>query len=540
MEAAELVAASTARRRRVALRIIHNERKWIQTRGIRMQKIHEQSAIVSRFDEEETQLAIREFITRAGDSLTSERLAQVISQYWATGRLVLTNVLIDNEDESAVLPGVNIESGVFQPSQDVVQTVLTSRTASRWLNKMGYKYKQCKKGMYKDGHDRADVVSYRQEEFLPALNSLTPFIVQWQLDSTGKPVIVFPESLPEGQRPIILVTHDESTFDSNDGRGYVWMKDGEPPTRKKNRGKGIIVSHFVTPGGHLRAPETLPVDSMPVFGLSPEQDLRYSPYTATMKIEYGGDNWWDGEDLIEQVIKVVIPIFELAYPGCQALFLFDNATSHSAFATDALQAKKMSLRPGGAQSKLRSGINPVTGLVQRMVDEQGEPKRLKCVLEERGLWRRGLRLQCRKLGTDKLLKTCLLGGKCCARGIIADQLDFRNQKCHLQEEVEALNHQVMFYPKFHCELNFIEYVWGVTKRYTRNNCGFDIKSLRRLIPLALDSVTHQLIWKFAQKTERIMNSYRLGINYGTPEFQAVMKHKYKSHRRVSDIAIDLD
>jgi hypothetical protein len=32
----------------------------------------------------------------------------------------------------------------------------------------------------------------------------------------------------------------------------------------------------------------------------------------------------------------------------------------------------------------------------------------------------------------------------------------------------------IFYPTFHCELNFIEYYWGVAKPYTGKNCGYNI------------------------------------------------------------------
>jgi hypothetical protein len=33
---------------------------------------------------------------------------------------------------------------------------------------------------------------------------------------------------------------------------------------------------------------------------------------------------------------------------------------------------------------------------------------------------------------------------------------FLKSKGWLQEEVEVAGHHVLFYPKFHCELNFIE------------------------------------------------------------------------------------
>ena len=45
----------------------------------------------------------------------------------------------------------------------------------------------------------------------------------------------------------------------------------------------------------------------------------------------------------------------------------------------------------------------------------------------------------------------------CARNLMASQRDFQPQKGWLQETLEASNQEVMFYPKFHCELNFIEH-----------------------------------------------------------------------------------
>ena len=47
------------------------------------------------------------------------------------------------------------------------------------------------------------------------------------------------------------------------------------------------------------------------------------------------------EKLLNQIIEKAIPIFEVTHPGCIALFAFDNATSHAAFADDALVASKV-------------------------------------------------------------------------------------------------------------------------------------------------------------------------------------------------------
>jgi len=69
---------------------------------------------------------------------------------------------------------------------------------------------------------------------------------------------------------------------------------------------------------------------------------------------------------------------------------------------------------------------------------------------------------------------------CCARHILASQVDFKNQKPLLQEIIEAKGHKVVFYPKFHCELNYIEMYWGAAKRYVRQHCDYTWKGLKEI------------------------------------------------------------
>ena len=65
-------------------------------------------------------------------------------------------------------------------------------------------------------------------------------------------------------------------------------------------------------------------------------------------------------------------------------------------------------------------------------------KGLKQVLKERGLWpNEGLKLEE-------------------AWRVLSQQSDFLAQKERLKKIIIAAGHQVIFYPKFHCELNFIE------------------------------------------------------------------------------------
>ncbi|RPA92227.1 hypothetical protein L873DRAFT_1847855 [Choiromyces venosus 120613-1] len=242
---------------------------------------------------------------------------------------------------------------------------------------MGYKLQDVRKGVYKDGHEWADVVEYRQEHFLPALKALENRMVRWELIDTNEGEelrMVLPTNLPLGVKPIVLVVHDESTFNANDGWSKIWIKDDHIPLKKKSRGKGIMVSDFLTPRGQLRVPEGEHLNPDPEYGTQDGGPKRLDPHLASCSIEYGGDTWWDGDQLVDQVMKLAIPIFEVAFPGCQALFLFDNATSHSTYTKDALRASAMNLRLGGGQAQLRPGINSLTREIQLMVMPDGSPK----------------------------------------------------------------------------------------------------------------------------------------------------------------------
>ena len=65
------------------------------------------------------------------------------------------------------------------------------------------------------------------------------------------------------------------------------------------------------------------------------------------------EGYWTGEHLLDQIVMKALPIAESLYPGYELLFMFDNATSHSIYAKDALQVAHMNKGPGGQQPFLR-------------------------------------------------------------------------------------------------------------------------------------------------------------------------------------------
>lgn len=140
---------------------------------------------------------------------------------------------------------------------------------------------------------------------------------------------------------------------------------------------------------------------------------------------------WDGNNLLRQITEKALPIAEALYPGYEFLWLFDNATSHSVYADDALRVTDMNKGPGGqGNSIMRSGwyyegderitqemtfiqSNPSTGTSQRIA------KGIQRVLEERKLWPcgGGLLLKCPPPRCNDCLalkdcKACIKGTRC--------------------------------------------------------------------------------------------------------------------------------
>ena len=57
---------------------------------------------------------------------------------------------------------------------------------------------------------------------------------------------------------MVVITPDESTFNTNVGKRRIWIEEGKNPLRPQAWGKEIMVSGFLTPGGILRVLDHIP------------------------------------------------------------------------------------------------------------------------------------------------------------------------------------------------------------------------------------------------------------------------------------------
>jgi hypothetical protein len=80
---------------------------------------------------------------------------------------------------------------------------LSERMARRWLLTLGWRRMRVKKGVYMDGHERPDVIKYRNNVFLPLMASFERHMAQWKPEGPGLMRIEL--DLGPGEKRIIAV-----------------------------------------------------------------------------------------------------------------------------------------------------------------------------------------------------------------------------------------------------------------------------------------------------------------------------------------------
>jgi len=74
----------------------------------------------------------------------------------------------------------------------------------------------------------------------------------------------------------------------------------------------------------------------------------------------------------------------------------------------------------------------------------------------------------------------------------------------LETVILQAGHEVIFCPKFHCELNYIEYHWVALKRHTRERCKY---SFSETVLDAMNSVDIKQIRRSADRSKRWSTEY---------------------------------
>lgn len=172
-------------------------------------------------------------------------------------------------------------------------------------------------------------------------------------------------------------------------------------------------------------------------------------------------------------------------------------------------------------------------------------KGIRRILEERGLPVNKMRGKCDKLKCP--IKKDYTEPFCCMMQMLNHQRDFMAATKTMV--VQVIEHhpeiEVIYYPKFHAELNFIEMHWGGAKC---NTGKYRMEGFRETIIKALDSVTIDTIRGYAGTAFRYMQQHREGLTSTGAEYLAMKNYtsqrwarereKEKNSRTAEDKASD--
>ncbi|KAF7303355.1 hypothetical protein MIND_00563300 [Mycena indigotica] len=268
-----------------------------------------------------------------------------------------------------------------------VKRDISVRTAQNWMHKMGYRWRKEPKGMYSDGHERADVVDYRQNVFLPKWREIEARSRWWTPDATFDTVDFECRqrlflSKEVDVRPNTTWRQDESTFYANDRRTLRWVHESETATLKaKGEGASDMIGDFVSPEyGWLR--------SKKLNAAGESEDAR-----VLLKPGKNREGYQTTTTILAQVTRAM-DILDRDYAHDRHTFAYDNATIHTARAPDALSAIDMTLGPSQNFNKVKGpdGVARCVrmrdarfkdGTPQSLYNADGVFKGLKSLIQER-------------------------------------------------------------------------------------------------------------------------------------------------------------
>jgi hypothetical protein len=261
----------------------------------------------------------------------------------------------------------------------------------------------------------------------------------------------------------------------------------------------------------------------------------------------------------------VIDVLAVTHPDFYPVFFFDQSSCHAAMG-DAPSATKMNLGIGGVRKGEELKMKPTilledtpllpAGTLQHLVfqkgcdhpldtkrkmkpeEYEGKVKGARQILKERGLWKDKMT----KKGKPGKPETSWLR-------VLQQQKDFLLAKSMLAEAVEERGGDCILLPKYHCECNPIEYLWGHAKRQVRSHCDFKLESLRTNLALALQTVekaddernpgrgglgvprsTVQLFWRKAHSYHEVYNTTNATAHTAGQE-RELLRKKRQSHQK---------
>jgi hypothetical protein len=204
----------------------------------------------------------------------------------------------------------------------------------------------------------------------------------------------------------------------------------------------------------------------------------------------GHEGYFMNENIKDQMDKAMA-ILEKYFPNDNHVFLYDNATTHLKRSDEALSARNMTKGPSDKFGVLRTvtddagkQVHAANGTLLKEKIRMGKGrmpngeeqdfyfpddhpthpgffKGLTIILEKCGFT--GVSGKGAKLMECKGVHCPPSANDCCCRCMLFCQPDFAEVESTLEITAKSHGFEIIFFPKFHCELNFIEQCWGYAK-----------------------------------------------------------------------------
>jgi hypothetical protein len=94
----------------------------------------------------------------------------------------------------------------------------------KWLNRLGFYATEEKKGVYVDGHERADVIEYQQNDFLLKLALLQALFTNYEEDANGVLQLI-PSILSFREKEHVIYYYNKSYFHVKEYSKQIWLDE---------------------------------------------------------------------------------------------------------------------------------------------------------------------------------------------------------------------------------------------------------------------------------------------------------------------------
>jgi len=387
------------------------------------------------------------------------------------------------------------------------------------MAKWGAKWCKNTKKPYFIGHEREDVVQSRRK--------LVDFFIKnkhrfYQQSGDDEPEWVEPSE----DDPMIILTHDECTSNAGEQQSSKWSFDFNAPFYDKSRGRSRMLSYFLCQHKYCGLFKLSEEEWENASNQYPELEEPGSCFdtdnhsaNASMEPGKNRDGYFDNKAILEQFERLFKMIkFKTIFRNNKIVLLVDNARTHTAKKYD----KNLLFK--------KSGTNCPYETLEW--EENGEIKVFNFFDDEnvsKGLFNACIELKLideNSIPNDYSLEYL--------REVISNHKAF-DQRSNLEILAEQYGIMILFWPKFHCELNPIESVWCFIKQFIRKRTDRTYDEMVRLIEEAkMQFSNNNLNAKLWRRFWQAINMYDQNLTYET-----IIKLLYgartaenKAHRKI--------